>query len=243
MEVAEGVHRLTQGVTNMYLVDDGGTFALVDAGTPRDWHFVVRAIAALGHRLNDVDAILLTHAHPDHTGFAERARTTAGVQVRIHRADEHAATTGEIGGRDGKITSYLFKLEMYRTVFSLLRRGATRVIPIREVSTFADGETLDVPGHPRVIHAPGHTSGSCALLLEGRGVLLAGDVLATRNPLTGRVGPQIMPGALNTDSSEALRSLRALDGVSAESILPGHGEPWRDGVAEALRLARDAGRS
>jgi glyoxylase-like metal-dependent hydrolase (beta-lactamase superfamily II) len=93
------------------------------------------------------------------------------------------------------------------------------------------------------VHAPGHTAGSAALLLEGRGVLLTGDVLATRNPLTGRLGPQIMPSGLNRDTPQALRSLAALEGVAADVVLPGHGEPWTDGVAEALRLARAAGPS
>ena len=46
-----------------------------------------------------------------------------------------------------------------------------------------------------------------ALLLDGRRVLLTGDVLATRNPVTGRVGPQIMPSALNRDTPMALRAM------------------------------------
>jgi glyoxylase-like metal-dependent hydrolase (beta-lactamase superfamily II) len=111
------------------------------------------------------------------------------------------------------------------------------------VSVFADGETLEVPGRPRAVHAPGHTPGCAALLLEGRRVLLTGDVLATRNPLTGRVGPQIMPSGLNRDTPQALRSLDLLDGVPADVLLPGHGEPWTEGAAEAARLARVAGPS
>jgi glyoxylase-like metal-dependent hydrolase (beta-lactamase superfamily II) len=111
------------------------------------------------------------------------------------------------------------------------------------VSTFADGETLQVPGQPRVVHVPGHTPGSAALLLEGRRVLLSGDVLVTRNPLTGRVGPQIMPSALNRDTPQALRSLGVLDSIPADVLLPGHGEPWTEGAAEAARLARVAGPS
>ena len=79
MEVAQGVHRLTQGVVNFYLVEDGGRLTLVDAGAPRDWDLLVRALAALGRGLDDLEAVLLTHAHTDHTGFAERARTTTGA--------------------------------------------------------------------------------------------------------------------------------------------------------------------
>jgi glyoxylase-like metal-dependent hydrolase (beta-lactamase superfamily II) len=93
------------------------------------------------------------------------------------------------------------------------------------------------------VHAPGHTPGSAALLLEGRRVLLSGDVLVTRNPLTGRVGPQIMPSGLKRDTPQALGSLDVLDGIPADVLLPGHGEPWTGGAAEAARLARVAGPS
>jgi len=243
MEVAEGVHRLTQGVVNFYLVEDGGKLVLVDAGAPRDWDLLVRAVAALGRGLDDLEAVLLTHAHADHIGCAERARTTAGAPVWVHDADAEVAKGATPGKNDGKARSYLLRVEFYRTLFSLVRRGAARIVPVQEVSTFADGETLEVPGRPRAVHAPGHTPGSAALFLEGRRVLLTGDVLATRNPLTGRIGPQIMPSGLNRDTPQALRSLDVLDGVPAAVLLPGHGEPWTQGAAEAARLARAAGPS
>ena len=54
------------------------------------------------------------------------------------------------------------------------------------MTTFGAGDRLDVPGRPRVIHAPGHTEGCVALHFEGHQALLAGDVLCSRNPLTGR---------------------------------------------------------
>jgi glyoxylase-like metal-dependent hydrolase (beta-lactamase superfamily II) len=242
-QVKEGIHRLTQGVVNFYLVEEGGRLLLVDAGAPGDWDLLVRAVTGLGRRLEDLEAVLLTHAHADHIGTAERARTTAGARVWVHQGDAAMATSGKATKTDGKVRSYLLRSEFYRTLFSLARRGATRIVPVREVGTFADGETLDLPGRPRAVHAPGHSPGSAALLLEGRRVLLAGDVLATRNPLTGRLGPQIMPSGLNSDTPQALRSLAALDGIAADVVLPGHGEPWTGGVAEALRLARAAGPS
>jgi len=204
---------------------------------------LVRTLAALGRGLDNLDAVLITHAHSDHTGFAERARSTADAPVWIHQADAAVAKGAKPGKNDGKVRTYLLRVEFYRTLFSLTRRGATKLVPIRDVSTFADGETLEVPGRPRAVHAPGHTPGSAALLLEGRGALLSGDVLVTRNPLTGRVGPQIMPSGLNRDTPQALRSLDVLGGIPADVLLPGHGEPWTEGAAEAARLARVAGPS
>jgi glyoxylase-like metal-dependent hydrolase (beta-lactamase superfamily II) len=241
VEVAAGVHRLTKGIVNWYVVEDAGKLIVIDAGTPRDWDLLVATVRRLGRRLADVDAVLITHAHGDHTGFAERARSTAGSRVWIHGADAPVAHGAKRPSTDGAVASYLLRAEMYRTAFSMVSRGGHRIVPIRELSTFADGEVLDVPGNPRVIHAPGHTPGSAAIHLEARSALLTGDSLATRNPLTGRVGPQIMPSGSNHDTPAALNSLAALLSVTAHTVLPGHGEPWTQGVSDAVRAARKAG--
>ncbi len=163
--------------------------------------------------------------------------------MRIHRADEEMARTGKGPKNQAGMSRYLLRPEAYRTLFGLMRRKALHIVPIHEVSTFDDGETLDVPGRPRVVHVPGHTDGCCALLLEGRRALVTGDALATRNPLTGRTGPQIAPDGLNRDSDLALRSLDELAPLPADLVLPGHGEPFTEGIAEAVRRAKIAGRS
>jgi glyoxylase-like metal-dependent hydrolase (beta-lactamase superfamily II) len=242
-EVAEGIHRLTDGVANFYLIEESGKLVLVDAGAPRDWGLFGQAVRGLGRDVGDLDAVLLTHAHTDHTGFAERARASTGARVWVHEQDVAMARTGKVGPRDGKTSAYLRHGTFWRTALVLVWRGATKIIPIREVSGFGDGETLDVPGSPRVVHAPGHTDGSAAILLENRGILFTGDVLCTHNAYTGRVGPQIMPSGLNADTPQALASLANLDGIKADMLLPGHGDPWTGGVDEAIRRAQAAGPS
>jgi glyoxylase-like metal-dependent hydrolase (beta-lactamase superfamily II) len=243
VEVAHGVHRLTGGVCNVYLLEDGGKLGLVDAGAPGDWGLLLRTLSALGRRLEDLEAVLLTHTHADHTGVAEPARSTAGVPVWIHRADAEVAKGATPGKNDGKASSYLLRVEFYRTLFSLARRGATKLIPIREVSTFAHGETLPLPGTPQGGPCPWAYPGQRRPAAGGTASAAdrrrAGDPQPPHRP--GR--PQIMPSGLNRDTSQALRSLDVLYGIPAEVLLPGHGEPWTQGAAEAAHLARAAGPS
>lgn len=243
MLVADGIHRLTNGVVNFYVVEDGGRLTIVDAGAPGDWDLLQRGLPSIGRSFDDLDSVVLTHAHSDHTGFAERARSQAGATVRVHALDVERATRGTAPRNEAGYGRYLLRWEAYRTLFVLMRTKGVKIVPIAEVSAFGDGETLDVPGGPRVVHAPGHTEGSCALLFETRRSLVTGDVLCTRNPLTGRIGPQIAPGGLNQDSERALRSLDRLVSVRADVLLPGHGDPWTGGAAEAVRLAKAAGPS
>jgi glyoxylase-like metal-dependent hydrolase (beta-lactamase superfamily II) len=120
----------------------------------------------------------------------------------------------------------------------LLANGVTRVPAIAQLNEIADGEVLDVPGSPRVVHAPGHTAGSCALFLEDRSLLFSGDALVTLDMTRGRTGPQIIRGPVTEDADLALESLDELAATNAETVLPGHGEPWPNGIRSAVDIAR-----
>jgi glyoxylase-like metal-dependent hydrolase (beta-lactamase superfamily II) len=73
----------------------------------------------------------------------------------------------------------MFPYLRYPAAWRLLAAFARGGLPIHvgEVETFEDGDVLDVPGRPRVIHAPGHSPGCVALHFERQGALIVGDVL------------------------------------------------------------------
>jgi glyoxylase-like metal-dependent hydrolase (beta-lactamase superfamily II) len=120
--------------------------------------------------------------------------------------------------------------------FTVLR-GGLRTPKLKEVATFGDGATLDVPGSPRVILTPGHTPGSAALHVPSLGALFVGDAFATYAVTTGARGPQVAP--FTADAAEAVASLPRLEAISADLVLPGHGDPWTGGIPEAIRLVRE----
>lgn len=122
----------------------------------------------------------------------------------------------------------------------MARAGGARPPKIEGAETFADGDLLDVPGRPRVVHTPGHTAGHCVLLFESHRALFTGDELCTRNPITGVVGPQLMPRFTNVSNDQCVESLVVIEPLEAELLLPGHGEPWRGTPATAVEVARRA---
>lgn len=238
MEIATGIHRIgADSKINAYLIEDGGRVTIVDAAVSGLYRDLPGELASMGRTIEDVDALILTHGHSDHVGFAERVRTERHVPVSVHEADA-ALARGEVPNpakgfgptKVGPLLGFLW--------YTLLR-GGLRTRHIGEVATFGDGATLDVPGSPRVILTPGHTPGSAALHVASHDALLVGDALSTYAVTTGVRGPQIAP--FTADRSQALDSLARIEGVAARYVLPGHGDPWTGGAAEAVRRVRAAG--
>ena len=237
MRLAPSLHRVGNGLVNSYLIEDGGRVTVVDAGMPGQYADLVRELAAMGRSLSDVRAIVLTHGDTDHVGYAERLRREHGAPVFVHALDAdrarlvvRKAATGWGPIRVRPFASFM----LYGA-----RKGGLRAVPVTELRTFdADGATLDVPGAPRVVHLPGHTPGSVAIHVPAVDALFVGDALTTHNVLTGVDGPRLAPFTL--DREQALASLARVEGIQARWVLPGHGQAWSGGVAEAVRSAREA---
>ena len=239
--VAPGVHRVEDANTNWYLVEDGDRLTVVDAGVPRSWDSLQQALDTLGRRPRDIAAVVLTHAHFDHVGFAERARSELGIPVLVHENDVPLTRHPmQYGMERHRALYFATQIQAAPIVLTLLRHRAFWPAPVKEATSYTDG-TLDVPGSPQVVFTPGHTLGHCALHFPERDCVIAGDAIVMLDPYTAKKGPRLVARAATADVARNLRSLDALEATGAGTVLTGHGEPWTDGVAAACAEARRAG--
>lgn len=240
-DVAPGVHRLEHASTNAYLVEDEGGITLVDALFPKSVPHLHAALHVIGRDVRDVRALVLTHAHFDHLGMADELHR-GGVPLWLHPADAPIAEHPYRYQPARPRLAYPFRYPASIAILaSMTTVGALTVRGVREHDVLEHGQILDVPGRPRVIATPGHTDGHVSLLLSDRDAVLSGDALVTLDPYTAKTGPRVVAAAATNDPDQALASLGALAGTGVATVLPGHGEPWRQGAAAAVEAARAAG--
>jgi len=197
-----------------YILESMDGLILVDAGSKGFERRVFKSLQNLDHR--DLRLIFITHAHLDHYGSAAALRRLTNAPIAIHRLDASAMSRGEtpLGSarRRGRLVKML--LSVFKPLMSLEPTTADHLLD--------DGESLESFGlDARLIHLPGHTSGSACLLVEGR-LAFVGDLVSTKGrPHVQRYFAQEWSGIS--------ASLARLQGLQPEWIYPGHGQRPMDG--------------
>jgi glyoxylase-like metal-dependent hydrolase (beta-lactamase superfamily II) len=235
-EVGPGVHRLGTKWANFYVVVEQGEALLVDAGYPGYWEQVGEALRRLGLPPGAVKTVIVTHHHVDHAGSAERFRSQLGATVFVHEADAPKVSGQQRSHVPSGFYRQSWRPSMMRYLTHSARMGGARYRPVHDVETLADEEVLELPGQPRVVPTPGHTAGHCSVVLEERGVLLAGDALLNFDYASGQAGVKLH--RFNEDRRRAYTALEQLERFDLPVVLFGHGDPWTDGLDKALKLAR-----
>jgi glyoxylase-like metal-dependent hydrolase (beta-lactamase superfamily II) len=235
--INDNVLRMGTPIVNWYLVADDEGVTVVDAAFPAYGSQLGDGLRELGRSQRDIKAVALTHPHADHVGFAEQLRRKLDIPVYAHRADAQlAGNLSPFGSTAGSMLPYFRYPHCLRFLGEWVTKGGARPHPIGEVTCFEDGDELPVPGRLRAIHTPGHTKGHAAFATGE--ALITGDALCTLNPLTGKVGPQVLPAAVAWSVDEALGSLDRLVDSGTSVVLPGHGDPQRDPNAAVAAAKR-----
>jgi glyoxylase-like metal-dependent hydrolase (beta-lactamase superfamily II) len=240
---AAGIHRLAiatpfaVGRVNVYLIEDQ-PLTLVDAGPNSGTSFdeLQRGITGLGHQLEDIQLVILTHQHIDHLGLVSLVAAHSGADVAAIDAavpfvedfsveaqadDDFARETMLRHGIPEDVVSALTSVSRAFRAWGA-RAEVTRVLRDGEEMGFRDRSLL-------VHHRPGHSPTDTVFHDRERRILIAADHLLghiSSNPLITRPpdGSDERPQALVT-YLDSLSKTREMD---VELVLPGHGDPVTD---------------
>ncbi|GAA1953125.1 MBL fold metallo-hydrolase [Kitasatospora viridis] len=240
VRVDDHVYAVAGSNTNWVIVKDGDSCTLIDTGYPGDHDALLASLAAVGLGPEAVAAVLVTHAHNDHIGAAERLRVGHGVPVLMHEEEvPHARRDFLDQVTLGQVFARAWRPGVAAWAKHALAAGGKVPVPVLEPQAFPAPGALDLPGAPVPVHTPGHTRGHCAYLLPGSGILISGDSLVTGHPTTRVTGPQLLPAMFHHDRPAAERALAVLGELDADVLVPGHGPVHRGSVCEAAALARE----
>jgi glyoxylase-like metal-dependent hydrolase (beta-lactamase superfamily II) len=237
LEIASGVFFLEVGRgfmrSNVYFVQSGSSWVLVDAASP-GCAPAIRAAAASVFGVDSVPAaILLTHCHPDHDGSARELASLWRCPVYAH-PEELPIACGDMGAIERSANP----LDRWLILPSLRLLGEKWMqAMVGRSSLEGVVRPLDphdsVPGLPdwELILTPGHTPGHVAFFRPLDKVLITGDALVTRdlNSLTGALSgrPQVAgpPWYTTWDWKLAKRSAVSLIALRPLVVGGGHGRP------------------
>lgn len=247
IEIAADVHLLHTGysrfTSNVYFVRSGSHWVLVDTGLPGSHTAVIAMAEALFGADTRPAAIVLTHAHPDHTGTVRALAERWKTPVYIH-PNEIPLTRGEA------VNAYANALDrrLLHPLGKVLPFKALQPPNLSDVVQPVDPDT-GIPALPqwRCVPTPGHTPGHMALFRPEDGVLLSGDAVLTidlNSPIGLVSGAQRVggpPWVTTWNRAIAEVSIMTLAALKPKVLAPGHGDPMT-GHRAALRLSEFAAR-
>jgi glyoxylase-like metal-dependent hydrolase (beta-lactamase superfamily II) len=230
------------GRVNCYLIEDD-PLTLLDTGpnSGKALDELEQALAARGHRVEDLQRIIISHQHIDHEGLAGILARRSGAEVcALDVLAPFLEQYGSANEHDDQLAEAL-----------MLRHGIPRdvVVALRAMSAafrawggavkvdreLHDGELLEFADRKlRVWHRPGHSPSDTVFHDEERGVLLAADHLLQKISSVPLISRQL--GGKSGEPGDGrpralvmyLRSLAETRAMDFEIALPGHGDPVTD---------------
>jgi glyoxylase-like metal-dependent hydrolase (beta-lactamase superfamily II) len=222
----------------VFLLETRDGPVLIDAAYAHSscWTSFQASLAVIGHRVETIRAVLLTHNHPDHVGFADRVRAASGAPVAMGRADDFATMHATRGGFLEQLRRALDLTGAPREVTEAMYAESLGIATHHEnlrLDIVLDGEReLTFGGvSVRAVPAPGHTYGH-TVFYDSRGVVFTGDTMMAEGPTQLAVVSR--PG--DDPAGDLFATLERIAGLGAAIACPAHQFPYRDVAGRAAQL-------
>ncbi len=217
MEIIPGVHEIDGVNGNCYIIMGDG-LVLIDTGLPNNSKKILAYVRdTLGSIPSDIETIILTHYHLDHTGSAYELWDITGAKVAIHADDADyvsGITPMPVPGGFLGVLYRMFKIFL-------------KYKPVQPDILLHDNDRI---AGLVCIHTPGHTPGSICLYDPKFKILFAGDTLRFFDGKLQGPPPQFTP---NMDQAE--QSIKKIAALNFDILLCGHGAPLRSGASEKVK--------
>lgn len=190
---------------NIYLIDGGSEYALIDVGFMDDLTDVLEMIRQMDFRLSDCKMVIASHADADHVQALARAREILKCKVAAHPKSVHAIESAD------EIATYA-------------RIDAQNIhIPIQPCKidlTIDEGDKIQIGDRTlEVWSTPGHTEGQLSFRMGD--LLFSGDNIFR----DGCVG--VIDAHHGSNIVDYIKSLRRIQASDAKWLLPSHGPIFR----------------
>lgn len=236
---ADGVHMIEGPASNWVVLSDGADFTLIDGGYPSDVDLVIGSIKKLGLDPKNAHAMLITHGHVDHTGAANHLAEEYGTPI-LSSPEEHGQMLGTERYQVAPMSIIMraWKPAVFSWMMHVIRSGGAKGTEVPTAKIWDREMISKLPGAPVAIATPGHTPGHTVFHLPGSGLLISGDALITGHAISRKEGPQMLHPMFHHDLDQAYSTLGTLEGLMAQTIIPGHGKAFRGCITEMAKTIR-----
>jgi hydroxyacylglutathione hydrolase len=197
---------------NCFLLRTEKTWILIDTACSIRRAQLEAKMRAAGCGPGELGLIVLTHGDFDHSGNAKLLRETWSSRVAMHRDDLGMVEQGDMFWNRKQSSRFVRAVAPVLFGFGRSERFTPDIY-------LDDGHVLSEYGADlRIVHLPGHSSGSIGILTEDKG-LFCGDLLINEKKpvLNYRID----------DPAAAKSSVERLKAMEIDTVFPSHGKPFR----------------
>ena len=202
-----GIGLSTRLDCNVYLVDCGTEYVLIDAGVGIETEKIIKNITEESLDVSKIKKLFLTHAHLDHSGGAANLKKMLNLEVYV---SEKEAVYLESGNEEAIGLVKAKEEGVYPKDYKLS--------PVKIDSFLKGGEEIKVGKYIfKIISTPGHSKGCICFLLKRheKKIIFSGDTVF----LGGFISLLNLPDSSLTDYANGIKNLK---NISVDSLIPAH---------------------